>query len=877
MLAALAGASAWVSLGTLAVTSSETLTRVGALPPIWVLIGLVAAAVAAAHLDRLPTGRAWPLSLTLLLWLPWMPVRVPAAMLVFDGHAELLVWAAALLGVAFSGPIAWPDRLRRLVAEPRRAPVAAGLAAAACFGAGAVAIAPQIPAGDEPHYLIITQSLLKDGDLRIENNHRQGDYLSYFDGALPPDYLRRGTDGEIYSIHAPGISAVVLPAFALGGYPAAVLLVILLTAAGTAFAWHAAWLLTGSVGAAWFGWAAVTFAAPVFFHAFTIYPDGTGAALAMFAAWVLVRLAVGGAASVAAPWLAATGTALALLPWLHTRFALVSVGVGAAIALRLLVRPDRLRALSAFAAFPAVGAAGWFLYFRVIYGTFSPASPYGGYTQSSLANLWPGLPGLLADQQFGLFASAPALLAGVIGLVPLARRYPRLAVELLAVGVPYAMAVGSYRMWWGGYSAPARFLVVLLLPLAVAAAAAWRAGGRGSRAGLLALLLASVATLGARTFVEQGRFVYNSRDGRDLLLEWGSRQVNLPLAFPSLHRDPVPQALADAAVWLAVAAMGAGVLVLLSDRGWRRGQAWTATAWTAAVASMLAMTIVWSRQPGTAVTATSSQADFLRNWNPTLQPLTLSVLPTRRVSAADLPRRLTLETTERGVAVGGTRPLFQVPLVPAGRYEVLTDGRSRLSGALDVLVGRTSQRLDHWPVDGRPGGVPGLTLELPVLVHSVTIVGDAAATGAITSLSLRPLEVVPPAGRVDDDYAVRASRYGTLRVFFMDDNVFMEAPGFWTRGGATGVVVLDPDEGSGRSLRLRAGPVPVVVDLEAGDWRETLTLPAGEERVIDPPAGEGGATTLSIHTHDGFRPSEVDARSDDRRFLGVWLEPAERK
>src|SRR5690606_33264937 len=87
-------------------------------------------------------------------------------------------------------------------------------------------VSPQVPGGDEPHYLVITQSLLKDGDLRIENNHRQRDYRSYFGGELPPDFRVRGRDKLIDSIHAPGVSALVAPAFAIGGYPASVLFVI---------------------------------------------------------------------------------------------------------------------------------------------------------------------------------------------------------------------------------------------------------------------------------------------------------------------------------------------------------------------------------------------------------------------------------------------------------------------------------------------------------------------------------------------------------------------------------------------------------------------------------------------------------------------------
>src|SRR4029453_1396812 len=89
--------------------------------------------------------------------------------------------------------------------------------------AGARAISGMAPTGDEPHYLILTQSLLKDGDLRIENNHAQRDYDEYYPGALRPHSQVRGRDGQIYSIHAPGMPALLVPAFAAGGRDGAVL------------------------------------------------------------------------------------------------------------------------------------------------------------------------------------------------------------------------------------------------------------------------------------------------------------------------------------------------------------------------------------------------------------------------------------------------------------------------------------------------------------------------------------------------------------------------------------------------------------------------------------------------------------------------------
>ena len=63
-----------------------------------------------------------------------------------------------------------------------------------CMRAGMRWSAHLHPGGDEPHYLIISHSLLEDGDLRIQNNHDNDDYAAFFQGRLAPDFLRRGTD-----------------------------------------------------------------------------------------------------------------------------------------------------------------------------------------------------------------------------------------------------------------------------------------------------------------------------------------------------------------------------------------------------------------------------------------------------------------------------------------------------------------------------------------------------------------------------------------------------------------------------------------------------------------------------------------------------------
>ena len=223
-----------------------------------------------------------------------------------------------------------------------RSPLVAGVLGFAIGLLAFVQVRPSLPAGDEPHYLVITQSLLEDGDLRIENNHRQRDYRSYFAGDLPPDFRVRGRNREIYSIHAPGVSAFVAPAFFVGGYRGVVLFLLLLSAAGSALTWHLARLLTGRDAAAWFGWAAVTCSATWVFHSFAVFPDGPGAVALLTGVWALFRAQREAESNSprSAPWFW-HGLALALMPWMHTRFAALAGTMGALVLLRLGPHPTR--------------------------------------------------------------------------------------------------------------------------------------------------------------------------------------------------------------------------------------------------------------------------------------------------------------------------------------------------------------------------------------------------------------------------------------------------------------------------------------------------------------------------------------------------------
>ena len=192
----------WLSFGVVSPVAGSSADRIGALAPAWVLlVCLVVVGLLAAGLDR---ERARVLYFGAIACLPWLPGRI-AAFLIWQGPVVWALWAGILLVVVWP----WLERVgaRALAWTPSAQRRLAIAIAAAIYLGAAWRMAPVLPGGDEPHYLIITQSLLNDGDLRIENNHQQRDYLAYTAQALKPDYLRRGRDGAIYSIHAPGLPA----------------------------------------------------------------------------------------------------------------------------------------------------------------------------------------------------------------------------------------------------------------------------------------------------------------------------------------------------------------------------------------------------------------------------------------------------------------------------------------------------------------------------------------------------------------------------------------------------------------------------------------------------------------------------------------------
>lgn len=882
--------AAWLSQATLAVATTDG-PRIALLPlsagslAIAALAGL---AVLAAARAALPLTPVW---LLCLLLLPWLPFDVPPALLIWSGAIHAFVWAGVVLLIVWPGILrAWPRLSAGAIGKGlrQRPQLAAGVVAFAVFLGSAWFVSPSIPGGDEPHYLVITQSLLLDGDVRIENNHRRGDYHAFYGGTLPPHYIQRGRNGEIYSIHAPGLSAIVAPAFAVGGYRGVVLLLILLSACGSALAWHLGYLATGKRGPAWFGWAAVTFSATAIFHSFTVYPDGLGGVIALTGVWALFRAAEerDSGSTALLPW-ALHGAALALLPWMHSRFALLAGSLGALVLLRLALTKNPAGKAVAFLSVPAVSALAWLSFFLAIYGRADPSAPYGSTRDFSLAFVPGGLTGLLFDQRFGLIANAPVLGFGFAGLILMLRRGrdplggvagPRLSLELLFVIVPYLVTATSYAMWWAGWSAPARFANPAVFLLAIPCAVLWASARQRATHAAAAAALAATVMLSALLVVKDGgRLAYNTRETTALWLDWAATLVPLGEGLPVWYRGQEGAFARDVAVWAAILALAfvAARALSASPRLQDRTRFATAIAAIGAVALMLAVSVTWSLRGADTLAAAPAQLAAVRRLADDPRLLGVQVSPPAAIDRATLLPMIRIDALSRG---GGGRgrdeqPMVSLPSLPAGRYRLTA--RTRGPGGW-LLLGLGQ---DQFAIRSEALAYPAAPMEidLPVAIRALAVRGDEDARRALRSITVEPLTLVPPGARVTDRVARRAVAYDPAVVFFVDDGCFAEPESFWVGGARACAFVIQPRrQSTSASLLLRNAPVSNDVVVESGQWRERLTLSPDEERRIDVPIAPGrGAALVTVTAASGFRPSEVLADSRDERLLGVWLKVVE--
>jgi hypothetical protein len=318
----------------------------------------------------------------------------------------------------------------------------------ALFASLAVYFVPRMDAsGDEPHYLVMAQSLWREGDLDLRDNYAREDWREFRSGPTEPHYAAPRKDGRPFPGHAPGLPFLLAPVYALGGRLACAILLGAMVAGVGALAFHLAVLEGLSTTSALLA-GLLAAGPPLAAYGLHIYTEAASALL-VFAAYAFIRFGTRPVNSAAAAVLACA------LPFLHPRMALASIVIAfAAFAYR-----DRV-SLPTFAAVTALGVAAYGAFWMTVFGVPTALGIYGGVPEDAAFNPAQALMGLLIDRAYGLLPYAPAFLALFLMKAPrgaAADEARRDGVELammLAVVLPALL----WRMWWGGQSPPARLI-----------------------------------------------------------------------------------------------------------------------------------------------------------------------------------------------------------------------------------------------------------------------------------------------------------------------------------------------------------------------------------------------------------------------------------
>lgn len=901
------GASLYVTRGVLdQVVTSQGVVRLAFLPPWQAWIGFTGFAalliIGIDHLNAprgttagrrprlghlvLPLVGAWVL---LVPYLPVVPDRVPVLQ-ILGGPLRNVVW------LVIGGQLVWVLWQARLLTARwierwslRQAAAAIGVCTALLSAGAASRLTGTalFPAGDEPHYLVIAQSLWRDGDLKIENNHTRGDYHEYYAPDLDPHYLTRGADGEIYSIHPVGLPVLLAPVYAAGGYYGVVAILITMAGLAATLAW---WWMVGalnSTGAATFAWAAVAASAPFLLNTFTVYPE----IVAGLAVMVALVLAVGGHRSRpgVGRWVA-IGVACAVLPWLSTKYAPLSAVLWL-VALARLPKKEPASFLRnpkvwALAAPYGLALVAWFSFFYAYWGSPWPQAPYGSLTQTTPGNLIFGGPGLLFDQEYGLLAFAPVYALAATGLVAMWRLggdLRRQAIEIALIFGALLATVGAFGIWWGGTSAPARPIASGLLLLSLPIATAFRAAPAGSprRAAQHLLLWVSIGVALTLTLAQDGLLINNDRDGTSALLAWWLPRWDTWTLVPSFVRRDATVALLQTSLWLGVG--GAAGWLLARLRNTRPGtSALSAISVFGGALLMLALTMRWLPGHPTALRTdlrARSRLAALDAYDARALPVALVYDPLRKARASD------------------AIPLFRLEVEPGSRTDrqplrVIDNGRFSLPAAeydvevtfgdhvpaqptpLSLQVGRAGPPLDTWMLQPRPGERWHTSLHLPVDASFVGFRGPAEMERSIGAITISPTAVIDAGARPRVPTVISSARYEGVDVYLHDELVYPEPAGFWTLGGRTLMATVAPPLGrtSPVVLTVRCGSQANRLTLSAHDWQQTLDLTPGRLMSVALPPAVGGVIALTISTENGFFPGELDPASRDRRFLGVWIE-----
>jgi len=434
-------------------------------------------------------------------------------------------------------------------AQPRNLATRFALAAALIY---AIIIPTQFRSaldGDEPFYLLVTESIVHDHDLDLANQYRD---IAKSDVGRP-DLLPQlgdpvGPHGEQYSRHEPFLPLLMVPGYVLFGVQGAIATIALF---GVLLVRSLVrWLEDEGISDATIRalMPLIVFGPPVVFYAVRIWPE-------VPAAFCFVEALRGVRQQRGQRWV----PALFALVMLKLRFVLI----GVMLVPFILRGRDRSRALVAGCALAILGLP--LLVVWLVSGSATNVHTWRELIPVAPMPYVKGLFGLILDGATGIAFQAPLFLLGIFALARWRSMPEGFRVGAIA-SLLYVVTLLPRSEWHGGWSPPLRYIVVFIPLLALGAAALYEQS-RAVRAWLAPI---AVWTIGitAHGIAEPWR-LFHIANGENTVGEWLSAMFHSDFSrlFPSYIRPNFAAIVAAGVFGVVLVVCRTGALACPDRRG----------------------------------------------------------------------------------------------------------------------------------------------------------------------------------------------------------------------------------------------------------------------------------------------------------------------
>ena len=316
--------------------------------------------------------------------------------------------------------------------------------------------------GDEPHFLIISQTLLKYHSLNVMLDYQHGDYRLFYPLYIAP-HVAYNARGQLLPLHNIGGPVLWLIPYYLWGRLGAVFFISLLSVLIIHNIYK--FLLTMHISQryAFIVSLAYAVASPLYIYSHLTFIEPIGAFICIYVFRKIFQK------EMRVSEIIISSILLGILPWIHIRFALFEMILFFSLLYKIYAtnRLNNFKYYLYYIAPITILFIALEVYSYQIWGTLNPAvnevnDIHGGSTPFAVLP-FAGMLGVFFDQEHGLFVNFPVFMLLLTGMVLAARRkFLRYNLLMLLLSIPYILLFTSFKDWAGGWCPPARFILVLL-------------------------------------------------------------------------------------------------------------------------------------------------------------------------------------------------------------------------------------------------------------------------------------------------------------------------------------------------------------------------------------------------------------------------------